>query len=251
MLRPLALSLIIHIIPVGLSLISLQIEPEVPLEPEPAAVAESGQEALLASAPISITILEEATETLTPKPEPAQRPKKREAPKPREAEPAPEPVAETAPEQSPEEAQQEQAMTEAVAAAVAAPAVETTPAPVDTCPPDPEGVVALGPASWSVDRDLVEFYALHIKELMKIAWVGTHKNEQGDPDGFRVVLRQCSILRNGGLQSHDVIVDVGGVKVHSITTAIKAYFKLRKQEIINLKVRRAGETLDLSYTLAD
>ncbi len=120
---------------------------------------------------------------------------------------------------------------------------------VEECPPDRPGLIPVSDNSWAIERNLVDFYATHLKELTSLAWVPAHKDENGKPDGFKVVLKKCSILRNGGLQSQDVVTDVGGVRVHSIFTAIKAYIKLRKKSTISLSVRRGGQELTLTYEL--
>lgn len=265
MFRPLVLSIAIHAIPVSLTLMQISLEMEAPPEMAESELEKMGgatsRVSLTGEAIFGITILEEAPPEK--KPSKAKRVKKKaEAPIPEQpapevvtaattAEPDPAPpqpaIEPAAPDVVPE------ATEEAVAAvqqdpAAAAPMEEAVTEEVE-CPPDRPGIVALSSSSWSVDRNLVDYYATHIRQLMKLAWVGVHKNESGDPDGFRIVLKECSILRNGGLQSQDVVVDVGGVRVHSVMSAIKAYFKLRKKEVIPLTVNRNGEILTLSYKL--
>lgn len=133
-------------------------------------------------------------------------------------------------------------------------ATMTAPTPaaqaaVEECPPDREGLIPITSSSWAIERNLVDFYATHLKELSSLAWVPAHKDASGKPDGFKVVLKKCSILRNGGLQSQDIVTDVGGVRVHSIFTAIKAYVKLRKKSIIPLTVKRNDQEITLTYEL--
>lgn len=112
-----------------------------------------------------------------------------------------------------------------------------------------DGVEKLGEYAWSVERDVAEYYARNLKELQKIASVRLVKNDAGKPDGFRVGVPRCSILREGGLRSGDVVKSVNGVRVHDVFTAISAYFKLRREETIVLNVVRKGEKLTLRYTM--
>ena len=112
-----------------------------------------------------------------------------------------------------------------------------------------DGVEKLGDHAWSVERDVAEYYAGHIKELQKIASVRLVKNDEGKPDGFRVGVPRCSILGEGGLRSGDVVKTVNGIHVHDLFTAIGAYFKLRREDTIVLKVVRKGEKLTFRYQM--
>jgi hypothetical protein len=261
------MSAAIHAIPVSLALFQFSADMDIPPDLPPEALDELGvapEGALSSEAPFNITILEE----VPPEAEVAEAPKLKKSAEPKPVEKLPEPEPEVVAE-APAAEQQPEAVTE-VADVIAPPAEVPAPDPVvaaveptppapqaggteaavaDECPPDPPGITELSSSSWSIDRSLVDYYANHIKELMKLAWVGVHKDEAGKPDGFRIVLKKCSILRNGGLQSHDVVLDVGGVRVHSLLTAVKAYFKLRKQPVIPLTVKRNDQTITLSYQL--
>lgn len=255
MLKFLSVSLALHAIPVGIFLMQAdsQIEPQDIDEPEPEHLADidPAAEALSGEAAFSITILDDSQAPVKA----VKKVSKHHAHKAVEAQkPALDAVTETVAAVTPAEPMPAEvappAAPEVEQVAVVSPA-PTTQAPTEEeqCPADPPGITSLAANSWAVDRGLVDYYATHIKELMKIAWVGSHKNEQGEPDGFRVVLRKCSILRNGGIKTADVVVDVGGVKVHSIWTAIGAYFKLRKQTVIPLLVQRDGQLVSLTYEL--
>lgn len=112
-----------------------------------------------------------------------------------------------------------------------------------------DGIEELSPFSWSVKRDVVDYYATHIRELMKLGSVRAHREPDGKLRGFRVGLSKCSLLREGGLRSGDVVRDVNGVEVHDIFGAIGTYFRLRKQEHFELNVVRRGKEMVLQYDL--
>jgi hypothetical protein len=112
-----------------------------------------------------------------------------------------------------------------------------------------DGVERLGDHAWSVERDVAEYYAGHLRELNKLVSVRLVKNEAGKPDGFRVGVPRCSLLREGGLRSGDVVKDVNGIRVHDVFTAIAAYLKLRREDTIVLNVVRKGKPMTLRYTL--
>lgn len=252
LVRSLVVSVMVHSIPVGIMLHEsadmLEDPPEM-IEDTPA--AGELQEHVDNLPPVRITLIDEVRQTQNPVKRVKVEVKKAEpdvdthVANATVAEPEPVPVVEdvVAEAVTVEAPIEEQIPTEPVAH------VEPVQAPVDECPPDRVGIVAVTDNSWAVDRKLVDFYATHLKELTSLAWVPAHKDENGKPDGFKVILKKCSILRNGGLQSQDVVTDVGGVRVHSIFTAIKAYVKLRKKSIIPLTVKRNDQEITLTYEL--
>ena len=121
-------------------------------------------------------------------------------------------------------------------------------APLAPCaPPIPE-IVATGPESWTIDRGLVEYYATHLRELESIAAVWTHRTD-GVPDGFRLGLDRCSILRQAGFRSGDVVNSVNGRRISTVLQAITAYFALRRETEFLLYVTRRGEAILLTYHL--
>lgn len=121
-----------------------------------------------------------------------------------------------------------------------------------TCEIDPQdGIARVSPWSWRVERDVVDFYATHMKELLKLGSVQLHKDERGKADGFQVTLRKCSLLKQTGLRSGDVVQDINGIKVKDIFGAIRAYFKLRKEEHIVVRLERKGVPLTMAYELTE
>jgi general secretion pathway protein C len=119
------------------------------------------------------------------------------------------------------------------------------------CPlrPENERIVASSEWSWRVERDLVDYYASHVKELVKLGSVRPNQDAEGRPAGFRVGIGRCSILREGGLRSGDVVSDINGIRVHDLFGAVAAYFKLKKQSHIVVHVLRKGVPLTLEYDL--
>lgn len=121
-----------------------------------------------------------------------------------------------------------------------------------TCAVDPDdGVARVSPWSWRVERDVVDFYATHLKELLKLGTVQIHKDKRGKPDGFQVTLRKCSLLKLTGLQSGDVVQDINGIKVKDLFGAVRAYFKLRKEDHIVVRLERKGAPLTMAYELTE
>lgn len=112
-----------------------------------------------------------------------------------------------------------------------------------------DGIEETSPFTWSVKRKVVDYYATHIRELMKLGSVRAHREPNGKLRGFRVGLSKCSLLREGGLRSGDVVRDVNGVEVHDVFGAIGAYLRLRKQQHFELHIVRRGQEMVLQYDL--
>lgn len=119
----------------------------------------------------------------------------------------------------------------------------------EPCPPPVESIARTGEAHWYVARDIIEFYATNLPELNKLGRVWTWRNEAGELDGFRVGLSRCSVLRQGGLRSGDIVHDINGRRISTVLQAIGAYFALRAEPELTLHVTRRGAPLELSYTI--
>lgn len=117
---------------------------------------------------------------------------------------------------------------------------EPCPEPVDTIDP-------IGPETWRVERALIEYYATHLGELMKLGTPYVHLGPDGKRDGFRVRLSRCSILKDGGLRSGDVVHSINGVKIYNVLDAVNAYFKLRNKEVLTVRITRSNRPLELTY----
>ncbi|MFN7143477.1 MAG: hypothetical protein ACK4YP_06870, partial [Myxococcota bacterium] len=66
-------------------------------------------------------------------------------------------------------------------------------------------IVAVADDKWRVERDVVDYYAAHLRELQKQVAVSTHTGPDGKPDGVRVFLPRCSVLRQAGIKHGDII----------------------------------------------
>lgn len=120
----------------------------------------------------------------------------------------------------------------------------------EACVVNPDdGIAEVAPLSWQVERDVVEYYAGHIKALMKLGSVRANKEADGKLRGFRVGLSKCSLLREGGLRTGDIVRDVNGVEVHDVIGAIGAYLRLRREEHFEVRVTRRGQEMVLRYEL--
>ena len=117
------------------------------------------------------------------------------------------------------------------------------------CPPPVAQIEQLGPWEWFVERALVEYYAAHIPEIDNLGSVWSHQDAQGNADGFRLGLPRCTVLREGGLKSGDVVHDINGIKVNNVLQAVSAYLRLRKEPVLRLHLTRKKEDLTYSYNL--
>ncbi|MDP2314779.1 MAG: hypothetical protein Q8P41_17880, partial [Pseudomonadota bacterium] len=117
------------------------------------------------------------------------------------------------------------------------------------CPESSQSIARVAEAAWYIDRDLIEYYATHMTELQKLGTVWAHKNKEGKPDGFRVALARCSVLRQGGLKSGDIVHDINGRRISSVLQAIGAYIALRAEPELFVNVTRKGEPVTLAFTI--
>lgn len=101
-----------------------------------------------------------------------------------------------------------------------------------------DGIRPLADGRWLITRELVEFYANHPFQLDQLASVWTHKDAAGEPDGFKIGLPRCTVLRQAGFRSADVVNDVNGRVISTIPQAIGAYFALRREEVYYVHVSR-------------
>lgn len=117
-------------------------------------------------------------------------------------------------------------------------------------PCDPEPAIAqVDGTTWTVERAFVDWYASHLAELNKVAEVYPSDGDDGKRNGFRLGLPRCSVLRQGGLRSGDVVHEVNGRKIHDIPQAVAAYFALRDERVLRVKLTRKGEPLTLKFKL--
>lgn len=113
-----------------------------------------------------------------------------------------------------------------------------------------EEIVQVSDSKWKVERDMVDWYATHLRELEKQAGVGVHKDKAtGERDGAKLYLPRCSILKQAGFKNGDVIRSVNGQPVYSIAQGIKVYLKLRKTKNVTIELTRKGQPLTQKYRL--
>lgn len=129
--------------------------------------------------------------------------------------------------------------------------VEGSPAPGPTNNCDPvDSINKIGTKHWRVDRELVDYYASHLRELDRQASTSTHRDEAGKPDGILIYLPRCSVIRHGGLRNGDVIHTVNGRKVSNVANAVTTYLAVRKEKNISVLItRKNGRQVTLKYRL--
>ncbi len=113
-----------------------------------------------------------------------------------------------------------------------------------------EEIVSMAEDRWRVEREVVDYYAAHLRELQKQVAVSTHTNGSGQPDGVRIFLPRCSVLRQAGIKHGDIIHSVNGRRVATLTDGIAAYLLLRGEEHLLVELtRRSGERRVHRYRL--
>lgn len=115
------------------------------------------------------------------------------------------------------------------------------------CPPAQQEITEVSLNEYSVEREFIDYYANHIPELMKLGATFPHKDKEGRPDGFRIGLPRCSVLRQGGLKSGDVVHDINGVRINNLIQAVGAYFRLRGDADLRVHILRGGKKVHIDY----
>ena len=118
-------------------------------------------------------------------------------------------------------------------------------------PCDPvEEITKVSEHKWKVERSILDWYAVHLRELEKQAGVGIHRGDNGKRDGARLYLPRCSVLRQAGFRGGDVIHTVNGHKVTTIANGVKTYAKVRGDRVLKVDLtRKNGKSLTLTYKL--
>jgi hypothetical protein len=120
----------------------------------------------------------------------------------------------------------------------------------EPCPPPHPSVLATADRPhWTIHRVLVEYYATHIREFDDLGAVWTHKGPDGRLDGVKIGLPRCSLLRQAGLKSGDIVHDVNGLKFFTVLQGFAAYFKLRDETELAVRITRRGQEETLYYTI--
>lgn len=133
-----------------------------------------------------------------------------------------------------------------------APRLEPARAPSGCEPSRPEAIVRLGTRSWSLDRELVAWFARHPGEASRIAWVRRERGPDGMPLGYLLGGIRCgSELHLAGLRNGDVLRSVNGRPVRSLPEAVVTLLALKGAEVLEVEVLRStGEVEVLLYTLS-
>ncbi|MCB9780857.1 MAG: hypothetical protein H6742_19975 [Alphaproteobacteria bacterium] len=117
------------------------------------------------------------------------------------------------------------------------------------CEPIDE-IVQLGPDKWSIERDVLDWYAGHLKELQKQVGLSSHRGDDGKRDGARLYLPRCSVLRQGGMKNGDIVHRVNGRKVNTIAQGVTTWLAVRNDKTIKVEfTRRGGEELTYTYRI--
>ncbi|HNH47291.1 MAG TPA: hypothetical protein PKY30_09650, partial [Myxococcota bacterium] len=81
---------------------------------------------------------------------------------------------------------------------------------------------AIREGNWGIQRSVVDYYASHFPELDRQVGSEPAAGPDGKPFGLKIVLSRCSVLKEAGLRSGDIIHSANGLKVHSYAQAIAA-----------------------------
>lgn len=117
--------------------------------------------------------------------------------------------------------------------------------------PVPE-IVMLEPGVWQVKRAYVEGYTSSMERMNTLGALYYHKGPDGRNDGFKLKGMRCgSPLHQGGFRNGDVVHRINGKLVTTLLDAITVYRKLRKDELIEVELTRAGKRRYLKYHVID
>lgn len=105
-----------------------------------------------------------------------------------------------------------------------------------------EEVVKIGEDRWRIERDLMDWYATHLRELEKQVGVSSHRGEDGKRNGARLYLPRCSVLRQGGLLNGDVVHTVNGRKVNTVAQGVATWLAVRNDKTIVVELSRKDGT---------
>ncbi|MCB9759990.1 MAG: hypothetical protein H6739_09170 [Alphaproteobacteria bacterium] len=122
--------------------------------------------------------------------------------------------------------------------------------PRQQCEATSEQIRQIEEDRWDVDKELMDFYVNDLREASTLAWVGWHRDEADEIDGFRVRRIKCgSVLWHAGLRNGDVVHRINGRSITTIPEALRAYRRLKRRDNFMLYITRQGEVRRLRYTL--
>jgi len=112
------------------------------------------------------------------------------------------------------------------------------------------GVREVRPNRYVLDRSTVNNNLSNMAALFTQVRAIPNLGPDGRSNGFRLSeIQPDSIFQQIGLRDGDVLTDVGGQSVGDPTRAIQLLSALRNQSSINLTVMRAGQPVQLQYTI--
>ncbi|RME22402.1 MAG: hypothetical protein D6798_15860 [Deltaproteobacteria bacterium] len=117
------------------------------------------------------------------------------------------------------------------------------------CEPVDE-IVQIDDHTWRVERELLDYYAGHLRQLERQVGVGSHRGPDGKRDGARLYLPRCSLLKQAGFRNGDVVHRVNGRKVNTIPQGVATWLAVRNDRVLRVELtRRSGETRIHRYRL--
>lgn len=119
------------------------------------------------------------------------------------------------------------------------------------CEPRVDGIEMLAPYDFQVERQLLDEYA-HLRRARElVGWVGRHRDTSGVPDGVQVGGIPCgSPLHLAGIRNGDIVHTINGVPITGIPSALAAYRKLRRADVLDVSLTRHGRPVHMTYHLS-
>jgi hypothetical protein len=116
------------------------------------------------------------------------------------------------------------------------------------CVEPTQGITQTSAQGFDVERSLVDYYTTHPHQAERLAQTSWHR-KNGKIDGFRVKKVRCdSPLHQLGFRNGDVVHSVDGQPITSLTQALRAFRKLRKNNSLRIRTTtRRGETKELRF----
>ncbi len=114
-----------------------------------------------------------------------------------------------------------------------------------------DDITEVGHNRYTVERDLVDYYAKDLQALSRLAWVKWHADDSGKVDGFEVRRVRCgSVLHEAGLRNGDVVHAVNGRRIRSLARAIPLWWQIRRRPVVHVRITRGDESMRLWYRLS-
>ena len=104
---------------------------------------------------------------------------------------------------------------------------------------------------YEVEKALIDGYVDDLDSAARLAWTGWHTDPEGDVDGFVVKRIRCgSPLHEAGFRNGDVVHEVNGRTIDSIPSALRAYRRLKRKDVLKVDLtRKNGTSRQMRYEL--